>query len=105
VRRRLVHALEQLLRSPEKAASLTTKNTDLETSQDGFVFVVEKPGRWTGGKLRALAGAVTDGRLGLLGLTPTGREIGRQFSTQFPGCYVVSVERPRRERFNFNRFG
>lgn len=82
---------------------LQTKDVDLETSEEGLVFVVEKPGKWPEGKLLELRSEVVGGRLILRGLRPTGHQKLEQFTTQFGGCYVVQ-KNCRRNRFNYVSF-
>jgi hypothetical protein len=86
-----------------RSDDLRTKDVDLETSEEGLVFVVEKPGKWPGGKLLELRSDVVGGRLTLRGLQPTGHHKLEQFTTQFGGCYVVR-KNCRRGRFNYVSF-
>ncbi len=98
---RQLEQLAALLAS--RSGDLQTKDVDLETSEEGLVFVVEKPGKWPGGKLLELRGDVSGGRLTLRGLRPTGHQTLEQFTTQFGGCYVVQ-KNCRKSRFNYVSF-
>ncbi|ADO75443.1 hypothetical protein [Stigmatella aurantiaca] len=99
-----VRQLEQLAALlASRSDDLQTKDVDLETSEEGLVFVVEKPGKWTGGKLLERRSEVVGRRLTMRGLRPTGHQKLEQFATQFGGCYVVQ-KNCRRNRFNYISF-
>jgi len=99
-----VRQLEQLAALlASRSDDLQTKDVDLETSEEGLVFVVEKPGKWPGGKLLELRSGVVGGNLTLRGLQPTGHKTREQFTTQFGGCFAVQ-KNCRRDRFNYVSF-
>ena len=98
---RQIEQLAALLAS--RSDDLHTKDVDLETSEQGLVFVVEKPGKWPSGKLLELRSDVIGGHLSLRGLRPTGHQRLEQFTTQFGGCYVVQ-KNCRKSRFNYVSF-